>query len=149
MRSRSSRLAAAEIAQGTVDVDWYTYAVTFSNLATESSQTSSINIEADSDFQIMKTTAFAAIDLEAAPAVGIIQASVMLTDTGSGRNLMNQAIPIPSLFGTGELPFILPEYKLLFARSVLAVTVTNLSANAQYQTLTLNFIGRKVFRDGH
>ncbi len=140
-----SNVRMGDAAQQEAVTDWYTYSVLFSDLALGTSQTGSINIEADSDFQIIKLTAAGIIDAETEPVKDVLQCSVLLTDTGSGRNLMNQSVMVPSLFGTGELPFILPQPKLLYMRSVLAITITNLSRTVNYQTLQLSFIGRKIY----
>jgi hypothetical protein len=137
------------VASGEVATDFYTYSVAFSDLLQATAQTSSIQIEADSDFEIIKLSAYSIYDTTEATIANLEQNqfpfSVMLTDTGSGRNLMSQAVAVPALFGTAQLPFILPKTKLIYARSVLAVTITNLSSALDFDYVQLCFHGRKIF----
>ncbi len=72
---------------------------------------------------------------------------MQITDSGSGRNLFETPLPISAVFGTGELPFILPTPKLFAARSTINITVANFSAATEYN-LRFSFIGYKVFRTG-
>lgn len=144
-------VTASVDAPGLVAEDFYTYSVLFLALAPLNSAIGSIQIEADSDFEIIKLTQFAMVtdDQPQEEATRVLPlATVLLTDTGSGRNLMNQAVAIPSLFGSAELPMILPKPKRLFARATFAVTVNNLSSNTEYSYLQLSFIGKKIFNTG-
>jgi len=134
-----------------VSTDFYSYGAYVSTLAVNSSQTTSIQIEADSDFEIIKLTYSAFDDVNTAITAAtnpVPIANILLTDTGSGRQLMNIPIPIASLFGTAELPFILPKSKILFARSVLALTFYNLSGAVAYDRIAVTFHGRKIFNRG-
>lgn len=127
--------------------DFYVYQEDFSGLAAGASQTGNVNIQADSDFVVQKLAYAADIAGAAQTDSGrvIPLVTVLITDTGSGRQLMESSVPIPSLFGTGELPFILPQPKLFLARSTINVTVANYS-NATTYNLRVSFIGYKVFR---
>jgi hypothetical protein len=115
-------------------------------LAAGGQATANITIQSDSDFLIEKMT-------YAADLAGVAQLSgtqivpnvnVQLIATGSGRQLFNVAAPIASLFGNGQLPFILPEAYMLPAASTLQIVQTSFEA-AVTPALTLNFIGRKVY----
>ena len=121
--------------------DFYVYSVPFGAVASLESKTAAINIEADSDFEVQKltTTSQGALGYDGNP-----EATVTILDTGAGRNLMNTAIPLTSLFGTGELPFILPTPKLFLARSTISLTLTNYGGD-DMDEIWLNFIGRKIF----
>lgn len=114
--------------------EFYSYALSFSALANATDATGVINIEADSWFIAQKLT-FAA-DIAAAAQTDanrvIPLVTVLITDTGSGRQLSNQAIPIPATMGTGELPFILPTPKIFKPRSALSIKVANYSAATTY-----------------
>jgi hypothetical protein len=129
--------------------DFYVYEVNFAGLASGASATQNINIQADSDFQVQKLTYLA--DVAAAGVTHssrvVPLANVMILDTGSGRQLMDSAMPIPNIFGSGEIPFILSQPKIFAARSTVQVTVTNFDA-AQTYNLKLSFIGVKMFRVG-
>jgi len=129
--------------------EFFTYELDFASLASGTSDSGSFNIQADSDFVLQKLGYFA--DIAAAAQTDstrvIPLVSLTITDTGSGRQLMSSATPIPSIFGTGQLPFILPTPRLFQARSNVAVTVQNFDAAATYN-LKLSFIGYKRYRIG-
>lgn len=134
------------VAQGVIK-DFFIYQEDFSSLANGASATGSINIQADSDFVVQKLTFLAdiaaAVQTDSSRVVPLI--TIQITDTGSGRNLMESPAPISNVFGTGEIPFILPQPKLLLARSTVAISVANFSASTTYN-LRISFIGHKVFR---
>lgn len=124
--------------------DFFTYEVDFTSaIAISASAVGQFNIQADSDFLLSKL-AF----LMQGTSFG---ASILIQDTGSGRNLMNQAIPIANIMGTGSLPFILPRQRGFRANSVVNITVTNLDSTAGHTItgLFLSFIGEKAFYSGN
>lgn len=127
--------------------DFYIYEEDFNGLAAGGSASGSVNIQADSDFVIQKLSYFAdvagAAQTENSRVIPLI--TVLVTDSGSGRNLMESQVAVPSLFGTGQLPFILPQPKLFLARTTITLAVTNFSAATTYD-LKLSLIGYKVFR---
>ena len=127
--------------------DFYVYEAQATLLAVGASSNDVINIEADSDF-ILQKLAYQA-DLNSGDPVTdstrvIPNVSVQLIDTGSGRQLMQQPIPIPSFFGTGQLPFILPNPRLFMRNSTIQVAFTSFE-NASVPTIRLAFIGYKVY----
>lgn len=134
--------------------DLYVYEAQALALAASATTTDTIQIEADSSF-ILQKLAFhnlaPAGTALAASALGLVEGqriitpvTVVITDTGSGRQLMPSGIPIPSLFGTGQLPFILPNPRLFMRNSTISVQFTNLDATNAY-TVRLAFIGYKVY----
>lgn len=126
--------------------DVFTYEVDFTALAAGAPQSSSIQIENSSDFLWQKATFFADIAAAAQTQSGQVLplATVLLTDSGSARQLMNSAVPIPNMFGVGYSPFILTVPKKFLARSSITVAVTNFSAATTYN-IRLSFIGVKLF----
>lgn len=130
--------------------DFYSYAVLFESLAAGSSATGFIQIEADSDFQVQKMEHFA--DLAGAAqtfnTLVVPLVSVVIIDTGSGRQLMNQPIPVSNLFGDGRLPFIIPTPKLFVKNSRINFDVVNFSAATTYTNLWLVLTGKKIFTKG-
>jgi len=110
------------------------------------SSNDTIQIEADSDFILQKLTCHTTL----ADATYVLQntpipnVSLLITDTGSGRQLMNNPIPIPSFFGNGQLPFILPNPRKIAKNSVLNIAYTNFDA-AQAYSVRLAFIGYKIY----
>lgn len=134
--------------QGVNLQDFFIYQLAFSGLAAANSATDSFTIQADSDFRWEKATYFADIaaagQTDSSRVVPLV--TVLVTDTGSGRQLMDGAVPIPVLFGTGQIPFILHHPKVFGARATVSVTLTNFDA-AQTYNIRLAFIGTKIFRD--
>lgn len=127
-----------------------TYAIAFATLAPAGVANGNIQIQADSDFEIIKTMyaadiAAAAYEIETQPVPNV---TIQITDTGTSRALFsNLPIPVPSFFGTGQLPFIWPERYIVKANSVLQIQVTNFDAAVTYN-LRLTFAGVKVFKQG-
>lgn len=118
----------------------------FNNIALGLSVSNTIFIQADSDFEWQKAT-FLAVNVNAQTTANtrvIPNMSVLITDTGSGRQLMNAAVPISTIFGEADNPFILPEPKIFTAKSTIQVQVTNFDAAAATVQLFLAFIGRKI-----
>ena len=109
-------------------------------------QTVNIQILADSDFLIEKLS-FNADLAGVAQLHGtriVPNVNVLLTNTGSGRQLMNLQLPLTGIFGSGELPMILPRQYLLPASSTLQIQMVSFEA-AAVPFVTLNFIGRKIY----
>lgn len=132
---------------GKIATDFFVYDVIFNTLLFGTSQTNNIQIQADSDFEIQKLTAQVFQSLAADQSTTVMQAiSVLITDTGTGRQLSDIAVPLSNLFGDAKLPFILPNTKILGARSILAIQVSNYSSAVSYARVQLSFIGRKIFR---
>jgi len=140
--------------------DFYVYDSIALALAAAGNATDTIQIEADSNFVLQKLTFMATVlDLAASlstnPTVlfttGLTDSQrilpnvgVQLIDTGSGRQLMQNPIPIPSLFGTGQLPFILPNPRLFMRNSTIQIAYTNFDTVNGYN-VRLSFIGYKVY----
>ena len=127
--------------------DFFVYAVEFENLAAGSTAEGNIQIQADLDF-VWKLGAYFAVNLDigADPTLDTFPVppiSVQVTDSGSGRNLFNTAIPINQVFGTGSLPFVLPTERIFRARSNVQFTVSN-EGLAAY-SFNLSLIGSKIF----
>jgi len=145
MRNQNPQFAA----ERPIAKDFYIYTQDFSGLSAASATNGNITIQADSDFMLQKLTYFAdiagAAQQDQSRVIPLI--TIQVTDSGSGRNLFEQATPVPSIFGTGELPFILPTPKLFPSRSTIQIAVANFSTATAYN-LKLAFIGYKAFSTG-
>ena len=120
--------------------DFFTYEIDFTSpIAAGLNAVNSFTIQADSDFLWTKAT-FVQVNAAGSPL-----ASILIQDTGSGRNLMNQAVPVTNIFGTGQFPFILPRQRIFVARAVVNITITNLDGVNAINSLRLSFIGEKGF----
>ena len=129
--------------------DFFVYSATFTGLSQGVTQQKNIPISDDSDFVILKTTYFAddGVGSKYTPNTRQIpNVLIMMTDTGSGRQLMDAAQPLYNLFGTSENPFIFPLPKLLKRRTVLQLAATNQELAAATWRLTVSFIGVKIFK---
>lgn len=141
--------------QPQVWTDYTVYELDFSsagaaNFLTAGLATSlSFQVQADSNF-IWQKACYSANQLNAAydeqdsPVPNI---ACNIRDSGSGRQLFNTAVPVPSIFGRGQLPFILPVQRIFMANSLVTVDVSNYDAAAGYN-LRLSFIGSKQFVGG-
>lgn len=129
--------------------DFTVYELDFLALAPAATSTQAIAIQADSAFAWTKAAYYATIANAAfvENTRPIPSVTVQILDTGSGRQLFNAALPVPSIFGVGQLPFILPVERVFQRRSSMSVTVNNFDAAVTYN-LRLSFIGKKIFYYG-
>lgn len=127
-------------AGGNISRDDFSYSTERLMIPAGGSVTTSINIEADSDFEIMKRMVFSS-----SHDSYNIPIAVQITDTGSGRDLFNTPTAIANVFGSAQLPFILQQTKIFSARSVISITLTNFSPSADVENAQLTFGGRKIF----
>lgn len=133
--------------QTNVVKDHFVYRAAVDTLAPGASKTSIIQIEADSNFIAVKCSYFADIaggtqteDTRVVPLVRI-----QIQDSGSGRNLQNAAIPIDTIAGRGELPFVLPIPRQFKANANIKVTFDNYSAATTYANVEFVISGYKTF----
>ncbi len=133
--------------------DCFTYAIGLpsgTTLAPAGSTTLTFNIDGESDFFWDKATVNAMVDSDATTYVADAKPAVYITivDTISQRPMMNNPVPIGNLFGTGQLPFILPIRKLFFSKGTVKITLQNFCDNVTYSQLDLAFIGIKAYLKG-
>jgi len=126
--------------------DFYIYEAEALAIAPAGSANDIINIEADSDFILQKFAyqadiAAAAYVLNTTPIPLI---TIQLIDSGSGRQLMQNPIPVSSFMGNGQLPFILPNPRKFLRNSTIQVAFTNFDAAVTYN-IRLAFIGYKIY----
>ena len=126
--------------------DFFVYEIEFASLAAAASATGQIQIQADSDFEVQKLCQFsdiaAAVQTEDSRVLPLV--TIQITDSGTGRNMFSAPVPIPSLFGDGRIPFILPTTKLFSKNASVSFVVANFSAATTYN-LKLQLIGAKIF----
>lgn len=128
--------------------DFFIYQIgPIASLAPAASQPGNVTLDADSDFLWQKFNVFATTGNDGTTSANAIVPALTITikDTSSGRDLMNAAVPLPAMAGSGQLPFILPTAKIFQARGTIAVNVANISDNATYTGIYLAFIGTKLF----
>jgi hypothetical protein len=133
----------------------FTYTAVFNtagganNIAAGAAVTVNVQIDAGAPFLIVSQTYYANTANAAAnrQTTVVPDCVVLLTDTGSNRQLMDVAAPIDAIFGNGQFPYILPEPKLMQANSQLACQITNRDAAAGFN-IYLCFNGYKLYKVG-
>jgi len=95
--------------------------------------TAQIQITAEADFEAVKFMAFGYTSAK----VALTDFLVKITETASGRDLMNQPILCVCLAGTSRLPLILPVTLFINRASQITLSFTNLNAAAQYIYFTM------------
>jgi len=127
--------------------DQFIYTASLASLAPGVSGTDNIQIQADSYFVVTKMSYFAAIgsatQTESSRVIPLI--SVMISDTGSGRNLMDSSVNISSMAGHEGLPFITPTERWMLPSSVLNIQFTNFDAVTTYTDIKLYLHGIKIW----
>lgn len=125
--------------------DFFTYVIPFTEtIAAGGTTEGNVTLDADSDFLWQKFTFLALDDADAALEQNLTRCGIIITDSGSGRNLSNSTVPLAALAGSGELPFIMPTPKIFKASGQILVTVNNFGA-AAINELYLVFIGQKCY----
>lgn len=127
--------------------DYFVYGVGPLSVAAGSTAQGSIQIQADSLFQWERAAYYA--DIANAAFLDstrpIPNVSVQIVDSGSGRQLFQTPQPVASVFGTGELPFLLPTPRWFKPNSQIQIQLTNFDAAVTYN-IRLSFIGSKIFQ---
>ena len=122
---------------------------TIGNLAAGATYNTSQTVPQDSRFEWMRSTWFGNLHGGTPPFSDSIQLNVniFITDSGSGRQLMNAPIPIPMLSGIGKLPFINPTSRIFNATSTIQISGANFDATSQFDNIFFLMLGRKIYRD--
>jgi hypothetical protein len=115
-------------------------------LAAVGEESTVLRIESATDFLWFKSTYHTEIDPAAAltDQTRIIPlVDVQIQVSGADRNLFQAPTPIPNVFGTGQIPFVLPSPMVLLANSEVRFDFT--SRDPRALRLTLNLIGLKDY----
>lgn len=131
------------ITRDEVHADFFVYEASFNPLpAAPAVLQIPINIQNDSSFLLCE------LNLSAFSAVGVPVVApdylCTITDTSSGRALQDFPTHVANIFGTGLLPFKLPEPKLFPANTVIQVALANQTPLAARVEVSL--IGMKIFK---
>lgn len=131
-----------------VQLDYFQYGVSLLGMGVSAVPVQgNIAIAADADFVWLQTAAYVLIAAntgttyytELLPNINLV-----VTDTSSGRSLMNQAVPISSMAGSGRYPYSIPNPRLFAAKTLVNFAATNLDPANTYN-LYITMIGVKVF----
>lgn len=129
--------------------DFYIYAAVFGTFAPSASVTVSVQIQSDSDFEWIMSTCYGNMNGATAPFSDVIllPINITLVDSGSSRILFSTPLPLTSIAGTGKQPFILPITRIFKSYSNIQITGASFDATNTYNFVSMNFIGRKLFKN--
>ena len=128
--------------------DFFVYTASFGTVNASTTQSAQIQIEADSLFQVQKLSYFCSLGATMTTDSMVVPLmNVMIRDSASSRQLLKTAVPLSSVAGTGQLPFIIPEQRVFMPNSIITVELSNASSD-NYQNVFVNFIGRKLYSVG-
>jgi len=129
--------------------DYFVYGVSIATLAGGGTATTNFAVQADSDFEWMMTTCQGIENGSTEPFTdaAIVPVTVQITDSGSGRNLFLNPVPLTMIAGNGKQPYILPQPRIFQARATVSVVFASFSANI-YNNINIAFHGRKIFSLG-
>jgi len=125
----------------------YQYSFTFTGLAPNTNSTQTKNVQIDSDFVWIKGEYFADIASAGQTDSGrvIPLCTAYVQDTASSYYLSDAPVPLPSLFGIGEIPFILPVPYVFAGGGTIVLNVFNFDA-ANIYNLRITMTGMKQAR---
>lgn len=124
--------------------DYYWYVTNFgAALAGGLNTQTQIQIDNGTDFYWIASSYF--VDESVA---GVTESSqilpfltLLINDTGTSRNLMNSAVPLPAIAGDGKRPYRLVRPRLFRANSIINFTWANYSTNITYSDVYFTLHG--------
>lgn len=131
--------------------DFYVYPAILGNFAPgDPARNVAIIIQQDAAFELIELTCSGVLHGAAAPQADsvVLPITVQLTDTGAGRALFFNPIPINTICGTGKQPFILPVSKVFVPLSTVTVTAQTYDSTNTWDNVWMVLIGRRVFAYG-
>lgn len=147
----ANRVINGKVERVLEQADFFVYTMAVTALAPAGTGNDTVNIQADADFICTKMTMMA--DVAGAGqtfntfVVPLVR--VQLTDTGSGRNLFDEAVDISSIGGSGMFPYMLPVTRRFSANSTIQATFNNYDAAQTYANVRLYLHGYKAWPMGN
>ena len=123
--------------------DIFSYDLSMSGIAAAGTAQASFTVQSDSNF--LWQAGMMTVDTTGTYAANP-QLTGIITDQGSGRQLMSAASPLANWFGDGKLPFLLPTPRFFRAQTQVNVAITNYSSGTTYTNVKLTFMGTKFFK---
>lgn len=125
--------------------DFFIYPVNFLLLGAAAVVTQQLQFDASSNFMWYYATyaadANGAVQSESSRTYPLVD--ILITPTDTSSQFMQSAVPVTSMFGNAENPFVLPAPRLIPARSSITFQVTN--RDAANTNLRLQLIGVKQY----
>jgi len=135
------------IAESRVSREPYTFPVNFANLAAAGTAQGSFFVDAAAPFMLVQmnyvATPYPVTVMTQATRL-IPNINVQITEQSSNRNWQSAAVPVSSIFGTGENPWFLPQPRLIPANTTVSMSIANFDT-AQAYNLYLSFIGFRLY----
>jgi len=110
--------------------DFYVYTVPFLAVGAAGVPIAALQFDGASNFLWMYSS-YAADTAAAGQTAATRQyplCDILITPSDTSSQFMNAAVPVTSIFGNGENPFVLPAPREIPARSVLTFQLTNRDA---------------------
>src|SRR5882757_8698955 len=132
-------------------MDWYSYPLTFISMTINVASSQNIQIDAASNFYLTAITfrAYLAAGTTALTAnTSIIPGvTLLLTDGGSSRQLMQNPVDLSSIGGNGAWPHRLLYPRLFKANSVILTQIVpyDASLSTGWDALRINFEGFRIY----
>ncbi len=131
------------------DYFWYTHTPIQTLANATPTATAFINLDADSEFYCVALTYAASIaDAALTESTNVLPlVYVQITDTGSGKSLMNAPVALYSLMGDGKRPYRLVRPRTFQPNGTIQLAFTAfVAAGTTYSDLAVTFHGYKVYR---
>lgn len=128
--------------------DWFSYPLSFLTVLNGVPQSQNIAIDAGSDFfftalEVVATNGSTAAVTTNTRLIPLVK--ILLTDSGSNRQLMQNPVDVDSLSGSGQWPHRLIHPRLFMRNSNIQVVINSYDANFTYVTFNLNFEGFRIY----
>ncbi len=116
-------------------------------IAASAATTNVIQFDVDSVFCWMRLNVFADIAgaVQTPSSLVVPLVTLQITDTGSGTNYFNNPVPLGSVAGSAQLPFVMPTPVMVQPTASLQFAYANFSNATTYANLRLQLIGFKVY----
>jgi hypothetical protein len=126
-------------------MDYFVYATNDVDIAAGATSTQTLQIDSECDFIVTKMSYFC--DVAGAALTDSTRqlplVNCLITDSGSGRNLFNRALPLPLICGVEGLPYNLTNGRLFRGNSIITFALNNFSAATNYANLVVALHGFK------
>jgi hypothetical protein len=109
--------------------------------------TPTIQVPVEANFELLAITGWADVAAAAQNYSTRIDPNITLviSDTASGRQLMNLPVPWGGMVGTQEFPFKLPTPRIFVGGALIQITLVSFEA-ANANNVFLNLIGNKIYK---
>lgn len=131
------------------DYFWYAHPQISTLASTAPTASALINLDADSDFYCVALSYQASIAdaalTESSNVLPLVR--VLITDTASGKALMNTPMPLTAIAGDGKRPYRLVRPRVFLSNATIQFAYTSyVAAGTTYSDLQMVLHGYKIYR---